>query len=750
MKKLLYLSILLVLVLGTFTAASAQVPEKPSIPPPDKISPTAPNNGVQSLSGSFAVFDPSVGGDAFFVPGMQQTFCFRSETFTTDWGYVSTEWEQFPPDWQILNAWVLASPAPVCTSGAGWGAFSYTLLAPNHLQINHWRYQATNDHCIAYYCAEVISGSGAPDALVDWGFNGDDYGSPPYHPCSTGTYNPPGITCDERIYPPKVIPPGTLDPFYMTPPVIEAQGCCCQWQDHTLTLANWMDYDMDIQLTYTILQGVGEVNGPPVVHVPAMTSTQFLVQVHPFCDPNNLLVVQVQAFDPVSGWGQISTIIKHLVQSYWADAWLLENNAGAIPQQWGSCAANEDDGMGYYVGGLDSAGGVHGALQQNDPVTSTWTQLPPMPQNLFGTVSGWLDNGKLYVAGGLDAGFLGYTSLWIWDGVAWTPGPPMLAPRGGGQGGESDCYQQTDGNCLIVAGGTPSGTFTDFSYNVYEYNADTGIWTPMASIPGDPANYGTALGGGTMCDDKLYIGGDYRGVNDFFAYDTFAGTWAQLADIPAAAGKMTPAMACKEVENALYLIGGDSVGYWGDLYNNKVFKYDIAANTWTQMPQTINQGLLGSCALYMPPDFGGGKLYTFGGTNGSYAISPAPHESLQEYDCQPCITCHKHLYRTKINGMWAARPGYVKVVFLGIVHDQDDFLNPGATVYGHSTLPNGSMLPLQAVTDALGRFKLKWKGPGTPGPYTITVDDITEPGCVYDPGANHLPQGDPVRTVIIQ
>ncbi len=44
------------------------------------------NNGqqIQSLSGSYVAFDPSAGGESSYLPGVSQTLCFRSESFTTD------------------------------------------------------------------------------------------------------------------------------------------------------------------------------------------------------------------------------------------------------------------------------------------------------------------------------------------------------------------------------------------------------------------------------------------------------------------------------------------------------------------------------------------------------------------------------------------------------------------------------------------------------------------------------------------
>ena len=46
--------------------------------------------GPESLSGSLVTFDPSVGGDDYYHPGLNQTFCFKAESYTDDNEWVET------------------------------------------------------------------------------------------------------------------------------------------------------------------------------------------------------------------------------------------------------------------------------------------------------------------------------------------------------------------------------------------------------------------------------------------------------------------------------------------------------------------------------------------------------------------------------------------------------------------------------------------------------------------------------------
>ncbi|MGB9724338.1 MAG: hypothetical protein ACPL7G_10635 [Chloroflexia bacterium] len=225
MKKFWSFLALLALLAGLVPAVLAQGPtpeiEKPAWVPPGELSLTAPSAGIDSLSGSFVAFDPSVGGDTCYLPGATQTFCFRAESFTNDWGYVYNLWQRFPADWTVTNVYVQGTPS--CDSGS-FGSFSWSFqTAPYEVNIYHPRYQATTDHCTAYYCFEVTAGSGTPDALESWYWDGDDYGSPPYNPCSSDGYTPAGQNaCDEAINPQASVPPCTLDPIMLTPPEIQA------------------------------------------------------------------------------------------------------------------------------------------------------------------------------------------------------------------------------------------------------------------------------------------------------------------------------------------------------------------------------------------------------------------------------------------------------------------------------------------------------------------------------------------------
>ncbi|MFU8771790.1 MAG: carboxypeptidase regulatory-like domain-containing protein, partial [Anaerolineales bacterium] len=175
---------------------------------------------ISSLSGSIVTFDPSVGGDESYIPGTTQTFCFEAKSHSPDWEYALSVWQKFPSDWEISDVYVQGTPS--CTSDGTWGTFSWSfLIAPYEVRIDHPRYHASGgDTCTAYYCFEVTTSMAGIEAPVSWYWNGDNWGSPPYNPCSDDGYTPSGQpACDEAINPVAGVPIGVMDvPWFWQDP----------------------------------------------------------------------------------------------------------------------------------------------------------------------------------------------------------------------------------------------------------------------------------------------------------------------------------------------------------------------------------------------------------------------------------------------------------------------------------------------------------------------------------------------------
>jgi len=625
------------------------------------MSTVAPPAGAvpESLTGSYVAFDPSVGGDICYMPGVPQTFCFIAYSYSPDWEYVYNVWEKFPTDWTVTNVYVQGTPT--CNVGT-WGTFGWSFqTSPYEVNIAHARYQASGgDACTAYYCFEVVSGTGAPDALVSWFWDGDGYASTPHWPCSSDGYTPAGqSTCDEAVQPPAAIPPCVLPPVMLTPASVEAEGCPGVPQVHTFTAWNNAGYDMTMDMEYTIVGGTGTCSGPDTVAVANAASVAFDVDLTPIGAAGDTTVCQIEAVDPGNPANYDESLLtKHIFLGGWDPAgWQNQNITGATTVQWGSCAVGGHPSVtgpvGYYLGGLAPGSVTQAVLQMYDPGADAWTQLPVSPVGLFSHVASFID-GRLYVSGGYDAAFTGSTDLQVFDPLTntWdnTTYPDVPAARGGASGGAGICHTGT-GWCHFQVGGGPTGSFAATTRDTWEFNPATNTWTQLDSRPQGSTPDGITLGGGVGCLGYVFVGGDYRGFKDFFGLDATMASgsqWVQLANIPADAGSMTPAMVCSEDESAIYLIGGDPYGYWST-YNNTVYRYSIVDDTWSgPLPQLLNIAETGSCALNMAD-----RLWTFGGTIGSGPIAPVPHESLTFITCPSGGLPWSDGFETGDTSMWS-------------------------------------------------------------------------------------------------
>jgi hypothetical protein len=707
---------LLVLLAGTARAGPKQEPSRtgPQLPTQAALNPDRASG--ESLGGSFVSFNPSVGGDPCYFPEEAHTFCFEVHSFTNDWEHVQQEWLGLPAAWTITNAYVLDTPAPACTSGGTWGEFAYTLVGPNEVNLQQARFQSESDECVAYYCIDVVAQAGGSNEPASWYWDGDGYGFAPHHPCSADGYTPTGQpACDEMLHPAASILACAMSPLMLTPPTRRAQGCSCWPQQYSLTAWNNTGQDTSINFSYT-----DPCVGPASLSLPNGGNAPISVTFTPQGNPGDVAQCSVTAQDVQNPNNQATaTIDEALISRYWdAAGWQPETVAGAVARYWQQCTPGTyptaGGAVGYQVGGLDASGQLLASLQAFDPAVQTWTQLGPPPVPVFGGVASFID-GKLYLSGGFDStDFTGSTALQIYDPASntWTLGPPVPAAsgRGGAGGGKGPCRSNPERECHYQVGGGPNGQFADLTLETWQYDPVASSWTQMRDVPVGSRDTGLLSAAGVGCLGKIYVGGDFRGTADLASYDPATDRWAALANIPAQAGKMSPALVCDEAGNALYLIGGDQNGWWGT-YNTSVWRYDIPSNTWSQLSYALATGVLGSCGYALDD-----QLWILGGAQGNYAVDPPPHESLQQITCAPC------------------EPSY-KLLMPLIIHNENHALLEGALVHGTWTLPDGSTRDNAATTNADGQARFVLKSPAC-GRYRFDVTDVTKAGYLYAPGAN--------------
>ncbi len=384
---------------------------------------------------------------------------------------------------------------------------------------------------------------------------------------------------------------------------------------YLVDIHNLVGHDETFDLTY---DSVWPVSGPAQIGPVANGgSSQFTVQVTipagTGCNRRDLLTVTAtDQSDTYSDTAQIQTAA--------ADDWDTVPNSGASSTYRMAFACTDDYGTSgtcFYAGGLDAAGAVTGAALKYDIASQNWTAIAGLPTPVFGAVGGYI-GGRFCVAGGFT------TTAGDWGGTyatqCYNPGANTWAAAAaipGTAGGAGGAAGGVTGGLLHVVAGCGTNNCTSAQHFAFDGTS----WTQLAPLLTTLRFPGAAVGQG-----KLFVGGDYSGSSAFFEYSSAGNYWLARAGLPAGAGKESPLGA---------VAPGGGVFWWGgDLGNlsgvqDTTWYYDPNADRWVQFQATLNQATTGAGG-----GMADGALWSFGGSAGSGAISPPPHEWLDGW-CVP-------------------------------------------------------------------------------------------------------------------
>jgi hypothetical protein len=163
-------------------------------------------------------------------------------------------------------------------------------------------------------------------------------------------------------------------------------------------------------------------------------------------------------------------------------------------------AAAPFDGRIWVAGGLDAGGSAVGAVLVYDPGSDTWSNGPDLAEPVHHAAL-IADSDALYLIGG----YTGITfdrptdAVWRLDrgSTAWTPDPPLPEPRGAGAGASDG------GGRIVFAGGVgPDGVSADV------FVGEGGSWQALGALAVTREHLGAASdGAGTV-----YVLGGRNGI----------------------------------------------------------------------------------------------------------------------------------------------------------------------------------------------------------------------------------------------
>lgn len=261
--------------------------------------------------------------------------------------------------------------------------------------------------------------------------------------------------------------------------------------------------------------------------------------------------------------------------------WLLKTLAATYPDRRYDFGMDIVGGDVYVFGGEDGVtSGKCNDLWKYTVATNTWTQLNPTgpPAARSGhTLTAY--NNKLYVFGGYSTTWL--NDIWVYDISAntWT----QLTPSGTAPTVRRyhSAVASSAGKIYIWAGEQSGGKLN----TLWEYNISTNAWAQKT--PASPPSARSAPAA-AVYSDIMYVFGGYSAVSpnyieeDWWKYDIGANTWTQLTPTGGTPGKRNGHSMVASSNGNLFVYGG------GDHINNPnthptdVWIYNVTGNSLTQ------------------------------------------------------------------------------------------------------------------------------------------------------------------------
>jgi hypothetical protein len=184
-------------------------------------------------------------------------------------------------------------------------------------------------------------------------------------------------------------------------------------------------------------------------------------------------------------------------------------------------------GQLYVIGGCTVAdcSNITGTVEVYDPNANSWSAKASMPSGTerYDAAVGVI-NGKLYVAGGHNAGgVIGTVEIYNPVTDTWTSGQSMGTARSAAAAGVIN-------GLLYVAGGSDGGGPVN---TLQSYDPVLDSWTPLTASPAMAAQ---SFAGGAVLNGMLYavsgIDGGSNPTGAVQAYDPVANSWANQTPIP--------------------------------------------------------------------------------------------------------------------------------------------------------------------------------------------------------------------------
>jgi N-acetylneuraminic acid mutarotase len=275
---------------------------------------------------------------------------------------------------------------------------------------------------------------------------------------------------------------------------------------------------------------------------------------------------------------------------YMADHWAAKSDMPTARRGLVTATVN---GIIYAIGGRGGSETNLRTVEAFNPggtiLTPKWTTKAPLPAPRAWASGAQTINGKIYVAGGLNADGDATRSLYVYNAESNTWATKAQLPVASWAGGSG----VINGKLYVVTPGT-TGT------QLHRYDPATNSWTARAQGPG--GHYYPVVG---VIAGKLYVAGtmnaDEQPSRQVHMYDPATNSWTAKAQLDeyqiGAAGRV--------IGEKLYLVGG-SYSLNGSTVP-ELHVYNPATNSWVEKAHMLTGRTFLSAAV------SNGVLYAIGG-----------------------------------------------------------------------------------------------------------------------------------------
>jgi hypothetical protein len=185
-----------------------------------------------------------------------------------------------------------------------------------------------------------------------------------------------------------------------------------------------------------------------------------------------------------------------------------------LPAALEESAATAAGGKLYVIGGFDAAGSSLSTVWVFDG--SAWSAGPRLPLGLDHVSAATLDD-QVYVAGGHTFG-RDSARFFRLDGGSWTELAPMRHARGG------HALIAASNRLFVIGGNTAAANVGPAE----AYDPQTGAWADLPALPA-PRNH---VAGFTFNSGVCVAGGRSPATARVDCYNPFSSTWVRLPDLP--------------------------------------------------------------------------------------------------------------------------------------------------------------------------------------------------------------------------